>query len=77
MGHADVDSRLKELYGLLKEPHTVAELALKTGRSKKGVYKDLGKLAFCGCRLESRLGVYWLDHSAYSIPTRRKYRSHR
>ena len=58
---AEVQSRLRELYKMLHEPCSVDDLAARTGRSKKMVYKDLAKLAFQGCVLCSDRGMYWIE----------------
>lgn len=57
----DVDLRLLELHDLLMEPHTIGQLADKTGRTRKSVYKDIAKLVRRGFRLGSKLGIYWIE----------------
>lgn len=71
-----IDRRLKELYGILAQPHTLDQLASKTGRARKAVYKDIGKLAMQGCRVGSRLGVFWIEQGVSTPVCNKKFWGH-
>lgn len=57
----EIDTRLRELYKAMQEPGTLDEIAQRTGRSKKSIYKDIAKLGIQGCKICSKLNVYWLE----------------
>lgn len=58
----EIQRRLRELYRLLQEKHTLEELSQKTGRPARDIYRDIAKLGVQGCVIGSRLGTYWIEN---------------